>query len=224
MSAKGRGAHRGGEHDYYPTPAWCVDRLLDNCGEWLLAVDDALEPSVGDGAIVRAVEAWRARAGHAKPIAWTGVELRRNALDSRTPLAEHVEGVDFRAWAKTAGRFDLALGNPPFVIFESIARHALSLSHVTALLLRVSVLESTERIDFWSTVGRDVAMRVLPQRPSFDGEGTDSCAYAWFVWNHPQIRGIEVLGDTPIEVRNAQKPGALLVDPRQCDLFAGAGV
>lgn len=223
MSAAGRGARGGGGVDYFPTPAWAVDRLLDNCGDWLLAVDSALEPSVGDGAIVRAAEAWRVRAGHTKPIAWTGVELRRDALDSRTPLAEHVEGVDFRLWQPARSRrFGLSLGNPPFVIFESIARHAIALSHWTALLLRVSVLESAERIDFWRTVGRDVAMRVLPQRPSFDGEGTDSCAYAWFVWNHPQIRGIEVLDDTPIEVRNAQKPGAIMVDPRQCALFSEA--
>lgn len=221
MSAKGRGAHRGGEHDYYPTPAWCVDRLLDNCGARLLySVETALEPTVGDGAIVRAVESW---AGGQSGIRWTGVELRRDALDSRTPLHEHVEGVDFRSWAKAAGRFDLALGNPPFNVFESIARSALNVSKVTALLLRVSVLESEERIGFWRTVGRDVALRVLPQRPSFDGEGTDSCAYAWFIWGHPEIRGVEVLDDTPIEVRNAQKPGALLVDPRQCDLFAGVG-
>ena len=222
MSAKGRGAHRGGDVDYYPTPAWCVDRLLDNCGEWLLsAVHEALEPTVGDGAIVRAVDAWCARTGRREP-SWTGVELRTGALDSRTRLSRHVEGVDFRVWSQSVSyRFDLCIGNPPFHLFESIARSAIEASHVTALLLRVSVLESEERIDFWRTVGRDVALRVLPQRPSFDGEGTDSCAYAWFVWGHPQIRGVEVLDSTPIAVRNAQKPGALVVDPRQRSLFAG---
>jgi predicted nucleic acid-binding protein len=223
VSAKGRGAHRGGDTDYYPSPNWCVDRLLENCGTRLLDPSDitinALEPTVGDGAIVRAVDAWCARSGVVAP-KWTGVELRRGALDSRTRLAHHVEGVDFRAWAESSRRrFDVCIGNPPFNLFESIARRALAVSDVTVLLLRVSVLESEERIDFWRTVGRDPALRVLPQRPSFDGEGTDSCAYAWFVWGHPQIRGVEVLDDTPIEIRNAQKPNGLHVDPRQVSLF-----
>ena len=46
MSATNRGAVRN-EHDFYPTPAWCVHRLLEAvplpAGRWL-------EPCVGDGA------------------------------------------------------------------------------------------------------------------------------------------------------------------------------
>jgi hypothetical protein len=62
MSAKGRGRHEGGEHDYYPTPAWCVDRLLDRIGDRLmdsLENADALEPTCGDGAYVRTARLWR---------------------------------------------------------------------------------------------------------------------------------------------------------------------
>lgn len=232
MSAAGRGRHDGGDTDFYPTPPWCVDRLLDNCGEWLLAgVRTALEPTVGDGAIVRAFEAWRARHAKTEPLCWTGVELRRDALDPRTPLHCHVEGLDFRTWAdarlspllEARPRFDLCAGNPPFALFEPIAERAIRAAYVTTLLLRVSVLEAEERIAFWRGVGRDVALRVLPERPSFDGVGTDSCAYAWFVWNHPHIRGVEVLDSTPIGVRKAQRPTAIEAASRQCSLFGDAG-
>lgn len=235
MSAKGRGAHRGGDVDFYPTPAWPVHRLLDAHADDLGLFDGhdvrALEPTCGDGAIVRACDSWpRLRSADARPH-WTGVELRPHALDLMTRLDCHVEGVDFRAWdyrdvtplERHAHRdlpFDVIIGNPPFNIAESIIRRCLDLSPIVVMLLRVGFLGSGERLPFWRGIGEGVALRVLPDRPSFDGEGTDSSAYAWFVWGCDAIRGVEVLDETPVEIRNAQKPGALFVDPRQRDLFA----
>jgi hypothetical protein len=230
VSAAGRGEHRGGDVDFYPTPAWCVDRLLDDCGLELFSTPPnqqppypirALEPTAGDGAIVRAFDAWCTRKGcDVERCEWTAVELRHGAIDSRTRLAHRVEGVDFRSW-EPAHRFDTCIGNPPFEIAESIVRRALGVADVVVMLLRVSFLESEERVAFWRGVGSDVALRILPQRPSFDGEGTDSCAYAWFVWNCPAVTGVRVLDATPKGVRSAQKPGSLQFDPRQIALFAG---
>ena len=220
MSAKGRGK-ASVPFDYYPTPAWCVDRLLDDCGGELFAgASEVLEPTVGDGAIVRACQAWHERNRWERRWGWTGVELRESAVDSRTGLARLVEGVDFRTWEPNC-TFDLAVGNPPFALAESIVRHALKLSTRVAMLLRVGFLGSEERVAFWREHG-DVALRVLPNRPSFDGEGTDSSTYGWFVWNCPGVTGVRVLDETPVEVRNAQKPGSLHVDPRQASLFAEA--
>lgn len=220
MSAKGRGKEST-PFDYYPTPAWCVDRLLDDCGADLFAqAFEVLEPTVGDGAIVRACQAWHERHRYPRRWEWSGVELRRGAVAEGTDLARLVEGVDFRSWDPAGCTFDLAIGNPPFALAESIVRRALSLSSRVAMLLRVGFLGSEERIAFWREHG-EVALRVLPNRPSFDGEGTDSSTYAWFVWGCPEVAGVRVLDETPIEVRNAQKPapGALSVEPRQASLF-----
>lgn len=235
MSAKGRGRHDGGDEDYYPTPAWCVHRLLDDCGNVLLDCDTALEPTCGDGAIIRAVESWegvpprwtgqepRCLAGPR----WTGLELRRDALARETPLvtlATHVEGVDFRLWANAwstppgAPHFGLSLGNPPFNIAEMILRGCFSISHVTAMLLRVGFLGSDERVDFFRSVGADPALRILPDRPSFDGVGTDSSTYAWFVWGSSDIRGNKMLNSTPLEIRKAQTPQGLRKAARQGSL------
>lgn len=51
MSATGRSDVRRAD-DFYETPEWCVRRLLEACG---LPLGRWLEPAVGGGAIVRAV-------------------------------------------------------------------------------------------------------------------------------------------------------------------------
>ena len=75
MSSTNRGGKRQ-DLDVYPTPAWVVDRLLEVVdfpgGRWL-------EPCAGDGAIMRAVNAWRA------DVRWDACELRAEctpALDA----------------------------------------------------------------------------------------------------------------------------------------------
>lgn len=231
MSAKGRGRHEGGAEDYYPTPAWCVDRLLDRIGDRLLDSledGDALEPTVGDGAIVRAAQAWVLRTYRSDArIRWTGVELRRGALAPGTVLHRHVEGVDFRTFENalvwTEGQpYALALGNPSYVIAEDIIRRALSMSVTVAMLLRTGFLGSDERVEFWRGVGANPGLYVLPDRPSFDGVGTDAATYAWFVWSDDErFRGVHMLDSTPLAVRNAQKPQGLAFAALQGSLPLG---
>lgn len=227
MSAKGRGRHEGGDFDYYPTPAWCVDRLLDRVGEEMFECGmAALEPTCGDGAIVRAASAWCDRRNWPSP-EWTGVEMRHGAIAEGTPLARRHEGIDFRSF-RTDGVFDVCIGNPPYNLAESIVRHALSMSRVVAMLLRTGFLGSDERVDFWRTVGTNPALYVLPDRPSFDGVGSDSATYAWFVWGWGWLGGVEysgvhMLDSTPLAVRNAQKPQGLAFQASQPSLFAADG-
>ena len=223
MSSKGRG-RESVPFDFYPTPPWCTHRLLDRHGEELLVgTVDALEPTVGDGAIVRAVNEWIDCHGLVRP-RWTACELRKSA-GAGGLVDELHEGVDFRAWQPSRREpFDFCPGNPPFSIAEGIVRHALKLSEQVAMLLRVGFLGAGERYDFWHTVGADPFVRVLPDRPSFDGEGTDSSTYAWFVWG-AELSGprVDVLEPTPVEVRRAQaaEVRGYTVDPRQVSLFGG---
>lgn len=206
------------EHDFYPTPGWAVHRLLDAAGNALgfstpinatepLSV---LEPCIGDGAIVRAVMAWlalreRRDLGYKAPaINWHGVELRRGAVhESTPPLASLAEGADYRSHA-IQWAIDLILTNPPFGIAEGFIRKALEDAPIVAMLLRLAIFESAERVRLWRTVPQP-AVYVLPDRPSFDGVATDATAYGWIVWGTDE-RGIHVLDATARSIRDAYKP------------------
>jgi hypothetical protein len=220
VSAKGRRKGPDVPFEYFPTPAWCVDRLLDACGHDLLrGVETVLEPGVGDGAIVRAVEAWRCEdrpqwCSKDAPLAWTGVELRRGALLDGTPLTEHHEGQDYRSWINMLDEFDLAIGNPAFSLAEVIIRRALAQARVVVMLLRLGFLGSAARLPFWRALGYQPALYILPDRPSFDGVGADSATYAWFVWGHPMLTGIHHLDATPEAVRTAQRPAVTPLPPQ----------
>ena len=220
MSAKGRREGGSVPFDYYPTPAWCVDRLLDDCAADLFEVGEYwIEPTVGDGAIVRAVKAWHEAAGIELGGRWDACELRPNA--GAADCVDNLQECDFRLVASYL-EWDACIGNPPYALAESITRHALETSARVAFLLRVGFLGSLERVPFWQTHG-DVALRVLPDRPSFDGEGTDSATYAWFIWGCPGVTGVKVLDPTPVAVRNAQKPSNVpTCDPLQRGLFEAA--
>lgn len=178
MSSTNRGAQRR-EADYYPTPAWCVHRLLDAVslpgGVWL-------EPCAGEGHIIRAVNTHRAH-----PPRWIAVELREecspalDALDCLTITAD-INRPRTRAILNIR-QLDAIITNPPFKGSEEIVRNLLTIAelHGAALIVlqRLSFICSVRR--GWHS-GQMPDIYVLPNRPSFTGGETDSCDYAWFVW------------------------------------------
>lgn len=193
MSATGRGERGGGGHDYFATPAYCVDWLLRAVdlpgGNWL-------EPSAGDGAIIRAVNARRT------DVRWSAVELR---AEMRPALFEATGGPDgrqmlwygdFLAWAPEVARVRthaVCIGNVPYNQAAAHVGMALQVAPVVAMLLRLNFLGSAKRLNFWRHHPADVY--VLSERPSFDGEGTDATEYAWFVWGQCGTHGkVQVLG------------------------------
>jgi hypothetical protein len=180
VSATNRGERGGEGADYFPTPAWCVDWLLravDLPGGWWL------EPSAGEGAIIRAVNARRT------DVCWSAIEIREEAMGA---LARAVASggrsgaVDRDDFLTAAPRYahvdhhDVVCGNPPFNAAAEFIARALRVAPVVAFLLRLNFLGSQKRLDFWRRHPADVY--VLSERPSFDGEGTDATEYAWFVW------------------------------------------
>lgn len=199
MSATGRSAVRV-PADYYPTPAWCVHRLLERVtlpdGEWL-------EPAAGDGAIIRAVKDCLP----SQIIGWTAVELRAECKPSL--LAAGVDGVncfaggyDFLAGHLAGAEFDVSITNPPFSLAEEFVREVLAVSRYVAMLLRINFLGSAKRRALFATEIPDIY--VLPNRPSFTGKGTDATEYAWFVWGPERGRTsgrIEILSETPATER-----------------------
>ncbi len=198
MSATGRGAERR-EHDFYASPAWCVDRLLDRVslppGRWL-------EPAVGDGAIVRAVNAWFSE-GASMDYAtgrepswpngpmWDTMDIRPDCGVGQFSHERHLTadftwmgGVAWReAWSEghhAQNLWDVIITNPPYAQALDFVRQSLKLAPVVAMLLRLNWLAGAERHAFLTEHPPDVY--VLPNRPSFTGEGTDATDYAWMVW------------------------------------------
>lgn len=198
MSATGRNPRGGGGADFFATPSWCVDRLLESAdlpaGKWL-------EPAAGDGAIVHAVNA-----RGASDIDWQLCELRPECRPQLEGLGRVTVG-DFLSANYERDSFDVVITNPPFSLAEKFIRKALLCAPYVAMLLRLNFLGSAERhLLFWKHMP-DVY--VLPNRPSFTGRGTDSTEYCWMVWQ-PSIRPaqIKVLNLTSREERCGGKKEA----------------
>lgn len=213
MSSTNRGGQRS-EADFYPTPAWTVDRLLEKYsppgGRWL-------EPCAGDGAIIRAVNAHRRR-----DVDWTAVELRKTGVElvdavGSASTTSVWAGQDFLKWKPEVDHiqvgervFDVAITNPPYSIAQAVIDRCLQLARVVVMgPMRLAFLASEERHDWLRIIGLPDEYK-LPNRPDFSGLGGDSADYAWFVWDQRAGKTDEgttyLLDLTPKDVRLAQRP------------------
>ena len=196
MSATGRGTIRNAA-DFYPTPGWCVHRLLE---KFVPTGNRWLEPAVGGGSIVNAVE------DVIKPINWTLNDLHSHPINATLHPRPHYN-LDFltdpifdRAWY-TMTPFDVCITNPPYSLAMQFIERSLQIAYQTVMLLRLNFLEGEKRAAFFHA--NTPSIYVLPNRPSFTGHGTDACAYAWFVWSKGGVCGstVEVLNTTPVAQR-----------------------
>ncbi len=190
MSATGRSAVRD-PSDYYATPAWCVRRLLEAvelpAGLWL-------EPCAGEGAIIRAVE----EHAHGNVI-WHAIEAREECipiLDVISTCQTAVQG-SFQA-VPADSRYALVLTNPPYRSALQIVQHALKFAPIVVMLLRLNWLASDKRVA-WIRA-HTPSVFVLPDRPSFVGEGGDATEYAWMAWGLG-VPTVSILGSTPLAER-----------------------
>jgi hypothetical protein len=195
MSSTARGGQRN-ESDFYPTPAWCVHRLLERLklpgGYWL-------EPAAGDGAIIRAVNEKR------NDIKWHAFEIREECKRYLDPLATTLIA-DYLALDSGTGttRMNVSISNYPFSLAMEFIEKSLAngIPYVISLL-RLNFLGTAERNGFFHEKMPDVY--VIPDRVSFTADGkADSIEYCWMVWGPTQRRRegiIEVLNTTPVDVR-----------------------
>lgn len=189
MSSTGRKQDREAS-DNYPTPSWCVRRLLEAVtlppGVWV-------EPAVGEGAIVKAVDAIRA------DCAWVTNDVRPVPGSARRSYAHgtasFVGDVDDMLGSMAAsegavavvegalGAANVLITNPPF----SLAREFIETSKrlcpkaIRVFLLRLNFLGSEERRE-WLAADMPGQIWQLPNRQSFVKGKTDSIEYGWFVW------------------------------------------
>lgn len=205
MSSTNRGRGRV-DRDFYPTPAWAVHRLLDAIGGSLLPFwnDDAiwLEPCVGDGALVAAVDDWAIANGYEQP-RWI-----LNDIEPRLPEGvscyreDYIDPtVVFRTLTQVDA-IDVAITNPPFSLCDEIVEAMLFDANDVIVLQRLAWLAGDKRANWWRS--RPFSVYVLPNRPSFTMNGaTDSTDYAWFYFPNDPWKGgrVAVLDTTPLDVR-----------------------
>ena len=183
MSATNRGAIRHKDDAYY-TPAWCVRALLATVqlpgGNWL-------EPAVGDGAIVRAVNEVR------RDVEWTINDIDLSRVGDllacgwgQSPYT--AAGFEFEVEDIHA----VVITNPPFSQALEFVQGAMKDGKIVVMLLRLNWLASQKRNRF--LLDNAPSVYVLPRRPSFTNDGkTDATDYAWFVWGMDAVPTCRVI-------------------------------
>lgn len=149
------------EYDVYETPEIVVKKLLD-----IIPIDPSktyLEPCKASGRIY-------------------------HYLPEGSQWAEIREGVDYLT--TSFNPVDFIITNPPFSLAQEFIEKALTEAKVVVMLLRINFLGSFKRKGFWKK-NKPTSLLVLSPRPSFTGQGTDGCEYAFFVWDKDNILGLD---------------------------------
>lgn len=172
MSSTNRGKYRV-ENDFYATPEWATEAILNEL-QFPGLGKHWLEPCAGEGAIIKATNKFYQREA---PV-WSAYEIDAH----RAVRMAGIERLDFlNDTPSVSNQIDVILTNPPFSLAEEFIRKCLPLAPVVIMLLRVDFLGSQKRLEFWKNIPAP-DLYVIPYRISFDGKGTDSCEYAWYVW------------------------------------------
>lgn len=165
--------------DPYYTPDWAVRLMLDWVVPRIAPVPSRIiEPGAGNGAFVRQLRA-RYPDSHI-----TAIDLVPHAWPEAT------ESLHDDFLTARLGRYDLAVGNPPFSLALPFVQRCRQVSRATVLLLRQGFLSSARRNSFWRLHGPSDVF-ILPDRPSFtkDSQG-DSADYCLACWGRPQHDGV----------------------------------
>lgn len=171
---------------YYTDP----DLALEICKRLHQLIPDVdgrpfkvLEPSAGKGAFCKAV--WDCWAVDGSEVRITAVEpfaAANDGLFAHTVVNATIEHFVTGAWA--AERFDLTIGNPPYLLAEEHLALVRPISMYTAFLLRLAFLGSQGRAErIFNKPGLRYLMNIA-QRPSFIMGKTDNSEYACFVFQH----------------------------------------
>jgi len=171
------------DKDFYITPSWAVNILLDN---YQIHTGHVLEPCAGNGAVCKALREHDSWDGSI-----TAVEIREEEQDALSKVCDDVIISDFLQVSKgdlklpEHGCLGAIISNPPFSIAQEIIEHCFEISDEDTeiiMLLRLGWLESKKRRPFWVN-HPNVSLITLMERPKFIGKSTDFAAYGWFIWN-----------------------------------------
>lgn len=155
MSATNRGSKRE-KQDRYLTPIPTVMSIIKEIDPKKMSKSTFLEPCRGHGAIFDRVNA------------------------QNKQYAEIFEGIDYLSTEFTD--IDLIVTNPPFSLALKFLRKSLSEADTVIYLLRLNFMGAKKRKRFWQN-NPPSHLFVLSKRPSFTGDGTDACEYAFMAWD-----------------------------------------
>lgn len=165
------------ENDFYETPAWMVDILLDELekrqpGQQQAAFypeDLIAEPCVGSGNIVRAIQRRYSN------------RIITNDIDPQWPADRHIDARGSDLFYEGDG-FDWVITNPPFNQAAAMVPAFVANAPCVAILLRISWLEPTTDRGRFLADNPPSAMIVM-ERYSFRRNGAqDSATTVWLLW------------------------------------------
>lgn len=178
--------------DFYPTPAWGTQALLNH----VKFTGAILDPCCGDGAIAEVMKA----SGYdvvASDIIDRGYGEQRDFLDIKD-------------------RYPNIVTNPPFNVAESLLHHALQIADAkVCFLLRTAFLESRRRHKLFYKDRPPTAVLVFSERLSMypkgqEVEGGGTTSYSWFVWDKA-VHRTEVIWIPP-GLKNAKTANADMLE------------
>lgn len=188
--AKGPKASTRVDEDFYPTPAFMVDDLMDDLPFEEYTSQAVLEPCVGTGVIVRAIQR-RAPRSH----------FRTNDISRRFEADDHADAAKDAYWRSESGLWapDWVITNPPFNVAIHIVTRALEtirqspgLCRGVAMLLRISWAEPVEERAVFLEDHPPTRLIIEP-RWSFKRNGkADSATCAWFIWSDSVAPGVRI--------------------------------
>jgi len=96
---------------------------------------------------------------------------------------ESYAGTDFLECNPASNsKYDLIIGNPPYTYAREFISKCLSITDNLVFILRQGFLSSADRAPFFRRY-QPMLVGILPNRPSFSGDGkTDSADYCWVCW------------------------------------------
>lgn len=173
------------ENDFYETPAWMVDILLDELekaraggfrpdgsparGSAFEPQDLLAEPCVGAGNIVRAIQRRYSN------------RIITNDIDPQWPADTHIDARGSDLFYEGDG-FDWVITNPPFNQAAAMVPAFVANAPCVAILLRISWLEpTTDRARFLAD--NPPSGMIVMERYSFRRNGAqDSATTVWLLW------------------------------------------
>ena len=173
------------ENDYYATPFNATEALLNALNESgeTLSSDTILEPSAGEGHIVKVLkDFYPYNEIVANDIAYRGSRL---GIDVNG-------GIDFLNY-EPHRKFDTIITNPPFALAQEFIEKALTLTNRRVIMFaKIQLLEGDKRRKMFDNSPLKYvyvfSKRINPLR---NGEATDengkpwasTMCFAWFVWD-----------------------------------------
>jgi hypothetical protein len=195
------------DNDHYVTPDWAIRRFLEVYTPSHPGPGRIFDPCAARGELLTTAKEFFPQA------LFAACDINPQF---QGPLSEVTAGAvvvgDFLQHIEVFKQLDLdfVLTNPPYNQAEEFIRGSMEVATVVAMLLRINFLASQKRRNFLAQFRPGVF--VLPNRPSFDGDGGDMTEYGWFVFGDKEVAGtLDWLELTPAnEIKTANERARLI--------------